>query len=59
MPHDITLCLYLLKTVEFRKVKLCKQYERHMPTGVGEYVLNVDDLGGPLFKPVIAVIEIG
>jgi len=59
MPHVITLCLYLLKTVEIRKFELCKQYERHMPTSVGEYVLNIDDLGGPPFKPVIAVIETG
>jgi hypothetical protein len=59
MPHVITLCLHLLETVEIRKVKLCKQYERQMPIGVGEYVLNIDDPGGPLFKPAIAVIETG
>lgn len=57
LPHIISLCLELQEKTEIRKAELFKQYEKHVPEEVGEYVLNVDDPNGGFFKPAKPVVE--
>lgn len=57
LPHIISLCLELQEHVNIKKRELFERYEKHVPAGVGEYILNVEDSSGPFFKPAIPVFR--
>ena len=51
MPHIIKLCLCLRQAIESRKSKLCIKYKKSVPMKLGEYILNIDDVGNEFLKP--------
>jgi hypothetical protein len=58
MPRIISLCQQLQEKARVKKIELIKKYEKSFPAEVGEYVLNIVELTGDLFKPANPVIEI-
>jgi hypothetical protein len=58
LPHIISLCLELQELVESKKRELFKRYEKYVPAGVGEYILNIEDPSGDFFGPAKPVVEI-
>jgi hypothetical protein len=58
MPRIISLCRELQEKARAKKNELIKLYEKSFPAEVGEYILNIEQPNGDIFKPANPVIEI-